>query len=395
MKQIKNNLWKYTLYTFLISLAFSRAIFMLFLKDKGFTTAQMGLLESVLFVASFVMEIPTGILGDRIGRKWSVACGILAEIGSSLIFITQPDFAWMVIAFLLTGTGFAFISGSDRALYYDSLKALGKEGEYLKRKSRLNAISVSSLGLAMIVGGWMRRFGWSTVYWMEIAAALVNLALVLSFKEVRLGENREVSDAERMLQKNSMRQALNYFMKERKSRLLILFMVGIGLYGAFNTPFSIYNQLLLDFHGFAANEVALIKGLATFFAAGLVWFAGSFLEKKDPHRVLISLMGLSLALLLFELSGLPWVAVVVYLLIDGFAELAYVVSDNFSQEGIPSSIRASMLSAFSFFESVFVAIVYTLWGFLLERVEPPLAITGLGIFVVFAVLVLFRHRRLS
>ena len=81
MNKTKKNLWKYSLYTFFVSLSFSRAIFMLFLKDLGFTTAQMGLLESILFVATFVMEIPTGILGDRIGR--GLCCSIAPRPGRS------------------------------------------------------------------------------------------------------------------------------------------------------------------------------------------------------------------------------------------------------------------------------------------------------------------------
>ena len=355
MNETKKNLWKYSLYTFFVSLAFSRAIFMLFLKDLGFTTAQMGLLESILFVATFVMEIPTGILGDRIGRKWSMACGIIFDLASSLIFLYLHSFSWMILAFILTGTSFAFFSGSDRALYFDSLKALGRESEYLKRKSRLNALSIATFGVAMIAGGWLRRFGWSAVYWASIFAALLNLVVVLSLQEVRLGRGHELSDAERLVQKDSMREALNYFVKDRRSRLLVLFMVGIGLYGAFDTPFAIYSQLLLDFHGLSAVGIALVTGISTFLAAAFTWVAGSYLEKKDPDRVLIAIMIVSSVLLLFELTGIPWVAVAIFLVMGSFSEGVYLISDSISQEGIPSAIRASLFSAFSFFENFFVA----------------------------------------
>ena len=127
MNATKKNLWKYSLYTFFISLAFSRAIFMLFLKDLGFTTAQMGLLESILFVATFVMEIPTGILGDRIGRKWSMACGILFDLASSLIFLYLHSFSWMILAFVLTGTSFAFSAAATARFTMTASKPLAKK----------------------------------------------------------------------------------------------------------------------------------------------------------------------------------------------------------------------------------------------------------------------------
>ena len=395
MNETKKNLWKYSLYTFFVSLAFSRAIFMLFLKDLGFSTAQMGLLESVLFVATFVMEIPTGILGDRIGRKWSMACGIIFDLASSLIFLYLHSFSWMILAFILTGTSFAFFSGSDRALYYDSLKALGREDEYLKRKSRLNALSIATFGVAMIAGGWLRRFGWNAVYWASIVADVFNLVVVLSLKEVRLGRGHELSDAERLVQKGSMREALNYFVRDRRSRLLVLLMLGIGLYGAFDTPFAIYNQLLLDFHGLSTAGVALVTGISTFLAAAFTWLLGPMLEKKDPHRVLFALMTLSFVLLLFELTAIPWMAIAIFLVMGSFSEGVYLISDNISQEGIPSAIRASLLSAFSFFENFFVALVYFFWGILLERVNPSLGIATLGIFLLAGLVIVWRHGKLN
>ncbi len=395
MNETKKNIWKYGLYTFFVSLAFSRAIFMLYLKDLGFSTAQMGLLESILFVATFVMEIPTGILGDRIGRKWSMACGILFDLASTLIFLYLHSFSWMILAFIMTGTSFAFFSGSDRALYYDSLKALGREEEYLKRKSHLNALSIATFGVAMIAGGWLRRFGWSAVYWASILAALANLVVVLSLEEVRLGRGHELSDAERLVQKGSMRKALNYFIRDRRSRLLVLFMLGIGLYGAFDTPFAIYNQLLLDYHGLSTAGVALVTGVSTFLAAAMTWLAGSYLEKKDPHRVLKGIMMVSAVFLLFELTGIPWVAVAVFIVMGSFSEGVYLVSDNYSQEGIPSSIRASLLSAFSFFENFFIALVYFFWGILLEKVNPSVGITALGIFLLVALMIVWTHGSLK
>lgn len=44
------------------------------------------------------------------------------------------------------------------------------------------------------------------------------------------------------------------------------------------------------------------------------------LGRKDPHKVLITILMVSSVVLLFELTRMPWVAVVVYLVIDSLCE---------------------------------------------------------------------------
>lgn len=44
---------------------------------RGLSLLELGLIETLVVTSIFLLEVPTGILADRIGRKWSVALALL------------------------------------------------------------------------------------------------------------------------------------------------------------------------------------------------------------------------------------------------------------------------------------------------------------------------------
>ena len=95
----------------------------LLLLARGLTLVQISLIESIVIGTIFVMEVPTGVLADRVGRKWSIFAATVLLMSAEFIFIFARTFEWYVLVALLTGTGFAFASGAVEALVYDSLPA--------------------------------------------------------------------------------------------------------------------------------------------------------------------------------------------------------------------------------------------------------------------------------
>src|SRR5258706_15642757 len=75
------NVWKSFAYGFLMDCSFTAPIWVLYLRDeRGFSLAQITLLEVPLFLLVVFAEIPTGAVADRFGRKVSLmlASAILA-----------------------------------------------------------------------------------------------------------------------------------------------------------------------------------------------------------------------------------------------------------------------------------------------------------------------------
>lgn len=99
--------------------------------DKGFSIEQAGIFYSCYMISLAGLEIPTGILADRFGRKRSflIAC-LLNSAGMLLLTIGQTA-GQMIAIQLVRGLGTTFGNGAIEAWAYDRIKQLsGGEGTW-------------------------------------------------------------------------------------------------------------------------------------------------------------------------------------------------------------------------------------------------------------------------
>lgn len=157
----KNSLWKFYATGFLSSLVFSIAVLVPFYTDWGhLTLAQVQIVQAWFMFWGFVMEIPTGVIADRFGRKYSVAAGTILIAISSFIYGSIPNFAVFLICEFLMATAYALISGANEALLYDTLKEQGKEVESKKILGRVSAVGTAGVIFGTVLGSLIAaRFG--------------------------------------------------------------------------------------------------------------------------------------------------------------------------------------------------------------------------------------------
>ena len=75
----------------------------LFYQSKGLSLESALILKTVLSIAIFIGEIPSGYLADKIGRKLSIIIGGILWIIAWLIYCTQGTMTWFVGAEILAG----------------------------------------------------------------------------------------------------------------------------------------------------------------------------------------------------------------------------------------------------------------------------------------------------
>ncbi|MCZ2337771.1 MAG: MFS transporter, partial [Chitinophagales bacterium] len=179
LKNKNDNLY-YSLSIFM-NLDVQRSLFVLYLLQLGITQGEIGVLQSFLFFSSVALEIPSGLLADRYGRKFSLIIGFLGLFVSGVGFLLFSSFIPFAIIFCLFGASIAMGSGSDRALLYDNLLAEHRTEEYPKILSRARAIGAVSLGLSMLLGGVLQNtWSWNTVYIFFAISKLIG-ALAVTF----------------------------------------------------------------------------------------------------------------------------------------------------------------------------------------------------------------------
>lgn len=125
--------------------------------DYGLSLEQYSLLNAGWAAAIVLLEVPSGALADRIGRRTLVVAAsvlmmlemltlLLAPIGSGWVF------ACLLLNRILSGAAEAAASGADEALAYDSLKELQRESEWPAVLSSFMRWQSAAMAVAMLAG---------------------------------------------------------------------------------------------------------------------------------------------------------------------------------------------------------------------------------------------------
>ncbi len=130
---VSSNINKYFWIILFRSASFLAPVLTLFYLSRGLSYFQIFFLYATITVATFIFEVPTGIIGDKYGRKTSIILGIFGWILFGVGFFFANSFGFFIVLFILLGINLTFISGSDEALIYDSLKQDKKETKDMAR----------------------------------------------------------------------------------------------------------------------------------------------------------------------------------------------------------------------------------------------------------------------
>lgn len=156
-----NRLNRLYLYSFLKDFSFFTAVIVPFFTDwGGLSQFQIQLIQTWFSLWVFILEVPTGAIADRLGRKHALALGSLVVSIAVLIYGTIPSFAIFLLAEFLFAIGYALTSGADQSLLYDTLVEEGRQKESKKIFGRLDAFHMAGIMVAAPFGSLIAaKFG--------------------------------------------------------------------------------------------------------------------------------------------------------------------------------------------------------------------------------------------
>ena len=142
----------------LFNARFYYPVFAVIQLDYGLTIAQFALLNAVWAVSIVLLEVPSGALADRIGRKRMVVGAAILMVLEMAVIAFVPlgtnsfvFWAW-VINRILSGAAEASASGADEALAYDSIPHEEQTRRWPRILGRLMRFSSIAFIVAMLVG---------------------------------------------------------------------------------------------------------------------------------------------------------------------------------------------------------------------------------------------------
>lgn len=194
------------------------------------------LLGSVSYFSVFVLEVPSGYVSDRYGRRPTLIFASLMTVAACALFVVADTFSLLLIAQVLLAARTAFQSGSDSALLYDSLRALGREEEYTERETIAQKWSMTALACSCLVGGVLGMMDLRLAYGFGLMAAIVNLIQSVRFVEPPIKGDKNTAGFI-----TQMRQTLSYFSHPLLCWMLGFFVVGYSLE---HIPYEFYQPYL-------------------------------------------------------------------------------------------------------------------------------------------------------
>lgn len=197
---LQANIRKLYIFSFLKMMLFPMAIITLFWKDHiGLTLTEIMLLQAVFSLASLSLEYPSGYLSDRLGYRFSLNIATLFGIAGWSLYTVAGSFTGVLVAEILLGISYAFISGSDSALLFETLKQQKKEQLYTLYDGRMSGFAQIGEAVGALGAGLLYAAFPLLPFLIQILVWIVALLITLSLREVEKAEPPDRSHLHEMI----------------------------------------------------------------------------------------------------------------------------------------------------------------------------------------------------
>ena len=122
------------------------------LSFKGLNNNQISIFLSIYGFSIFALEIPTGIIADRIGENKTLVLGNLLVLLSYIILHFSNSFFFVLSKQFVDACGYALCSGATSSLLYKYVSQYKNENEYKKILSHFYSFSWLGLAVSFVTG---------------------------------------------------------------------------------------------------------------------------------------------------------------------------------------------------------------------------------------------------
>jgi MFS family permease len=391
----------YSLIVFLRSLSTGLLVpvLSLLLIDKGASLSYISIIMGIYSLTVVVLELPTGILADVIGRKKIFCLSlIVALLGYSVILIGH-GMIFLCIGIIFYGTSRALSSGSFDALFIDSyIETFGKDKLH-KITVRLSVLDSLGLSLGALTGGVLPKFSQNLIvdigtFDLNLIAEILLIIIVLLLSVVFISENSKSEIKKNISLQNHIKDSSLIVIKNRTIKCIFI--------SAFATGFFLltietywqphFTSLLPD------NSMYWLLGIISFlyFASSIF---GSIISEKIIERYNLDLKKMYLILRTMLVSSLIVAAlqlnaysfIVFYTLIYLFLGMSNIPENVILNSEIPGNIRASVLSVNSLVLQMGGLTGSLINSFIINYISiPVLWMIAAGV-ILFAVLIISKY----
>lgn len=360
---------------------------------KGFSVTQTTVLLGLQELMLIFLEIPTGVVADKISRKFSVGVGIAITSLPLALLPFVDSYLGALIIFSTRAIGKALVSGADSSLLYDTLKDLERVKEYKKIKTQSAALVMGVATICMFIGGWMGQVG------------LYNLAIILpfplqlfaAFMVMRMVEPESSRTAKQIQENNYLRHITEAVKVVLKTRTILFFAIAFAVLEGTAVNMKWYYPAIFEMLSFDLWLTGVIMSML-YGAKTLINYLGTRLITEDAlDNTKIWTGAIAGAWIIAAIFNFAGTVVPLLILILLGLELATNSSEELIHEQLESKVRATAMSFVNLLSSVAATALLWTWGGVIQysNIQVAIGIQGLFFAVVVGLLMLARGRAIS
>ncbi len=381
--KIKSNIWKFYIYRGLRECVFWIPIITLFWQSNGLSLAQIMFLQALFAAGVFLLEIPTGAIADKVGRKFTLILSAIFSLIGFSVYAIGGNFWHFLIAEMILAFGATFISGADSAFIYDSLKQIKQEDKFKKVMGNAKSFIYLMTAISSILGGFIAIYSLRATFWFSCIAILFMFLISLSFTEPKNFQKKKQSYKKHIIE--SLKEAFG----NKELLFLILFYAFVSLFARINLWFY---QPYMKQAGVALALFGIVWACFNVFAIAGSKFAYKLEELLGEKR---SLYFIALGIILstffmgsyFAIFGIGLIFIQQF--IRGFNA---PVLEAYTHKHLDSHNRATLMSIQGMVASFLFFIFGPLFGWIADKFSLgiSLQVTALGALIAFSTLFIRR-----
>ncbi len=360
-------------YAVFVSLSFCFVpIFMIFMKSRGLSYSEIGLVLSAYYAFFLILELPTGMLADRIGRVTTLRLGMIAKMFALAVSLMSYSMWMFLFAEFLFSVSRSMESGADSAFLYDNLVFAQRSEEYMHIEGKMQSLGLfAHLGSATIAAVFA-IISLDATYLIAMLMATIGFATTLRLKETPKKPRKSQKPV-------SQRQHLNKAWKVIKTNRTIQWTILYStlIFILLRASILIFIQPFLIEMSYPDWSFGVIDGFVTTSAAVLSWYSHAVVKKWGERLVIMVLPSImTIGFLIMGITLSPW-SLIAYVICLASWGLYIPVTRKMLNEEIPSSdLRATLLSVESFFSRGVFSLFPVTFGIIIEN-------QGLGMSLIY------------
>ncbi|ELZ68907.1 major facilitator superfamily MFS_1 [Haloferax prahovense DSM 18310] len=355
----------------------------LFFLAQGLNFTQIAILEAIYNLTTLFGEIPTGYIGDRVGRRNSLLTGT-ALISLTLLGIgLSSSFLALAALYVCWSMGYNFRSGSEDAWLYDTLTDDLSEDEFAHVRGRGESVALAVGAGAAIIGGYLGSVDLSYPWFVAAAVTAIGVFVLLTIDEpetyertdtTKLSFRRTLSIVRRTVAQRNIRSFVLYY--------YVLYAAVTYLVFVFLQP--IFETVVLDF-GVSQPQVKSLLGwfyaAYSLFGAGLSYYTGA-IRARLGLRTWFLWLPFVVGGALIGMYFVPVLALPTFLLVRGLSDVTRSFAGQYINDRIETMGRATVLSAMAMVSGLAVVPFQLGSGIISDAVSPLFALAVAGVVLV-------------